>query len=259
MSTHGQQQNRKPNSVESCSNEYGKDMQKEPGRTTWKTLQLWDFKHTVGSSILFSLKSLSTSFPNYYKILMPSFAFLKKRKTQTPLWVLLNGVLVPIKIHILRFTYVENVFLKQTTSTMWVNIFVTVHHENFLSSPFSFYHTNQANTVTTAAASTTPTQHWQLEHNVLSWQLNTNLHSPVRMNRRQKAEQAHSTVLPVASMASYPLGICGNSDRQCKDWGMEEEERCGREEVVVEEERNVTGCGDICQGNKRSWLSCMQL
>lgn len=41
---------------------------------------------------------------------------------------------------------------------------------------------------------------------------------------------------------------------------MEEEERCGREEVVVvEEERNVTGCGDICQGNKRSWLSCMQL
>lgn len=257
MSTHGQQQNRKANSVESCSNEYGKDMQKEPGRTTWKTLQLWDFKHTVGSSVLFSLKSLSTSFPNYYKILMPSFAFFLKKKNTNPT---LGVVKWSSCAYILRFTYVENVFLKQTTSTMWVNIFVTVHHENFLSSPFSFYHTNQANTVTTAAAITTPTQHWQLEHNVLSWQLNTNPHSPVRMNRRQKAEQAHSTVLPVASMASYPLGICGNSDRQCKDWGMEEEERCGREEVVVvEEERNVTGCGDICQGNKRSWLSCMQL
>lgn len=84
MSTHGQQQNRKANSVESCSNEYGKDMQKEPGRTTWKTLQLWDFKHTVGSSILFSLKSLSTSFPNYYKILMPSFAFFLKKKNTNP-------------------------------------------------------------------------------------------------------------------------------------------------------------------------------
>lgn len=70
------------------------------------------------------------------------------------------------------------------------------------------------------------------------------------MNRN---DQRQSAVLPVASMASYPLGICGTCDRQTGSEGCREEERSGGErEEEKEEERNVTGGDNICQGNKRS-------
>ena len=59
-----------------------------------------------------------------------------------------------------------------------------------------------------------------------------------------------SAVAPVASMASYPLRICGTSDRQAGSEGCRR--GVGEKEVEEEEERNVTGCGNICQGNKRS-------
>lgn len=64
-----------------------------------------------------------------------------------------------------------------------------------------------------------------------------------------RTEQTHRAVLPAASMASYPLEICETSDRHTGREGCDEE-------VVEEEEKNVTGCGDIiCQGNKRSYRS----
>lgn len=133
-------------------------------------------------------------------------------------------------------------------SQILVNILFLHNIKNFLYWPPlpQVHPANQTNTATTVTAIPAPTQTWQLKLSVPPQHLRRSAHL---LGWPEKSKGRVLLWPPWHLILQGYVGLLRGRQR-VRDVGR----RGGVEETeVVEEERNVTGCGgNICQGNKKS-------